>query len=206
MNPHGRRHLVRFKTLKRVSPHPLTLISELNEFFRADYEGPELALPVGGTGVGAVIVLSRVDSRLIHGQVVEAWLPYLNVRRVVVADDEVAGDDFAKAAMGLAVPPSVEVVTQRIESLDFSALASDSVRTMVLFRDVSSVMSGRQHGLPDGLLNLGNVHAGPGRSAVSRSVYLSIDEREQLEHLGRHGMQIVIQAVPGEKPTGLAKA
>lgn len=151
-----------------------------------------------------MIVLSRVDSRLIHGQVIEAWLPYLNVRRVVVADDEVAVDDFAKAAMGLAVPSSVEVVTERIGALDFLALAADAIRTMVLFRDVSSVISGREHGLPDGLLNLGNVHAGPGRSAVSRSVFLSPDEREQLQNLGRHGMQIVIQAVPGEKPTGLA--
>lgn len=151
-----------------------------------------------------MIVLSRVDSRLIHGQVIEAWLPYLNVRRVVVADDEVAVDDFAKAAMGLAVPSSVEVVTERIESLDFMALAGDAIRTMVLFRDVSSVISGREHGLPDGLLNLGNVHAGPGRISVSRSVYLSPDERELLQHLGRHGMQIVIQAVPGEKPMGLA--
>lgn len=150
-----------------------------------------------------MIVLSRVDSRLIHGQVIEAWLPYLNVRRVVVADDETAVDDLAKAAMGLAVPSSVEIVTQRIGLVDFVALAADAVRTMVLFRDVSGVVSGRKHGLPDGLINLGNVHAAPGRSAVSRSVYLSPGEREQLQDLGRNGMQIVIQAVPNEKPQGL---
>ncbi len=151
-----------------------------------------------------MIVLSRVDSRLIHGQVIEAWLPYLNVRRVVVADDETAVDDFAKAAMGLAVPSSVEIVTQRIGLVDFVGLAADAVRTMVLFRDVSGVVCGREHGLPDGLINLGNVHAAPGRSAVSRSVYLSPGEREQLKGLGRNGMQIVIQAVPNEKPQGLA--
>ena len=151
-----------------------------------------------------MIVLSRVDSRLIHGQVIEAWLPYLNVRRVVVADDEVAVDDFAKAAMGLAVPSSVEVMTERIVSLNFKALAADAIRTMVLFRDVSAAVSGRENGLPDGLLNLGNVHAAPGRSAVSRSVFLSADERELLHDMSRHGMQIVIQAVPSEKPQGLA--
>lgn len=150
-----------------------------------------------------MIVLSRVDSRLIHGQVIEAWLPYLNLRRIVVADDETAVDDFAKAAMGLAVPSSVEVVTERIASLDYLALASDSVRTMVLFRDVPAVISGRQHGLPDGLITLGNVHAAPGRLPVSRSVFLSTAEREQLVELCRTGMQIVIQAVPSEKPQSL---
>ena len=163
-----------------------------------------LSLPLPLGGADAVIVLSRVDSRLIHGQVIEAWLPYLDVRRIVVADDETAGDDFAKAAMGLAVPESVEVVTERIVSLDFQALASDAIRTMVLFRDVSAVVAGRQRGLPDGLVNLGNVHAGPGRLAFSRSVFLSTDERAQLSQLGRSGMQIVIQAVPGEKPQALS--
>jgi mannose/fructose/N-acetylgalactosamine-specific phosphotransferase system component IIB len=39
---------------------------------------------------------------------------------------------------------------------------------------------------------------------VSRSVYLSAGEREQLHDMGRHGMQIVIQAVPNEKPQALA--
>ena len=49
-----------------------------------------------------MITLVRVDNRLIHGQVVEAWLPHLKVQRVVVADDEAASSPLIRAAMALA--------------------------------------------------------------------------------------------------------
>ena len=48
--------------------------------------------PAPESGRAAVIVLNRIDNRLIHGQVIEAWLPHLHIERVVVADDEAAAD------------------------------------------------------------------------------------------------------------------
>jgi mannose/fructose/N-acetylgalactosamine-specific phosphotransferase system component IIB len=143
-----------------------------------------------------VIAWSRIDSRLIHGQVIEAWLPHLSVARVVVADDDAAKDPMARAAYGMAIPEDVELVLSSVEALDFSRLASDPVRTLVLFRDVRSAVAARAHGLPDGLLNVGNVHAGPGRVSVSRSVFLDADDAGALENLARGGMTVSVQAVP----------
>lgn len=153
-----------------------------------------------------MIVLSRIDNRLIHGQVIEAWLPHLRVRRLVVADDATAFDAMAQAAMGLAVPESVEVVHVAIDALDARALSADAVPTLILFRDVSGAVRARQHGLPDGRLTVGNVHAGPGRHAVSRSVFLTADEAAQLDALGASGMDVVIQAVPSEAPLKVPRA
>lgn len=146
-----------------------------------------------------MIVLSRIDSRLIHGQVIEAWLPHLQIERVVVADEVAAGDDLARAVMGLAVPPNIEIVLGPISALDFRAMAHDKLRTLVLFRDVEQVLAARARGLPNGPLNVGNVHAGPGRTPVSRSVFLSPADREHLDALRTSGMQVVVQAVPAEK-------
>ena len=36
------------------------------------------------------IALIRIDSRLIHGQVVQGWLPSLSVKEVVVVSDTAA--------------------------------------------------------------------------------------------------------------------
>jgi len=151
-----------------------------------------------------VIVLSRIDSRLIHGQVIEAWLPHLKVQRVIIADDEAATDPLARAAMALAVPPNVEVQMRPVAEIDYRALSLDPVRTLVLFRDVSGAVHARAHGLPNGLLNIGNVHAGPGREPVSQTVFLSQPEREALHDLGASGMDVVIQSIPNERPTPLA--
>ena len=95
-----------------------------------------------------MIAWSRIDSRLIHGQVIEAWLPHLSVKRVVVADDDAAKDPLARAAYEMAIPPEVELVLSPIADLDFQRLKSDSVRTLLLFRDVKSVVAARARGLP----------------------------------------------------------
>jgi len=153
-----------------------------------------------------VIVLSRVDSRLIHGQVIEAWVPFLEVTRLVVADDVTASDAMAQAAMSLAVPEGVRVVHTALSALDARALAADAVPTLLLFRDVAGAVMARERGLPDGRLTLGNVHAGPGRRAVSRSVFLTDEELAQLQQLEAAGLEVVIQAVPSEAPLRLPAA
>lgn len=56
------------------------------------------------------LVLTRIDDRLIHGQVMTAWIKQKNAVQVVVADDEVAEDDFMINVLEMAVPmrlPSV---------------------------------------------------------------------------------------------------
>jgi mannose/fructose/N-acetylgalactosamine-specific phosphotransferase system component IIB len=145
-----------------------------------------------------VIVLSRIDSRLIHGQVIEAWLPHLAVRRVVVADDQAAVDPLAKAAYAMAVPEEVELVLAPVRLIDFKKLASDDVPTLVLFREVKAAVAARERGLPDGVLNVGNVHAGPGRVSVSRSVFLDTGDSQALAKLSETGMTVRVQSVPSE--------
>lgn len=145
-----------------------------------------------------MIVWSRIDSRLIHGQVIEAWLPHLGVTRVVVADDEAAVDPLARAAYGLAVPAEVELILAGPARLDFRAIAADGVPTLVLFRDVKGAVDARERGLPDGMLNVGNVHSGPGRVSVSRSVFLDENDSRALAVLAQSGMKVRVQSVPSE--------
>lgn len=146
-----------------------------------------------------MIVLNRIDSRLIHGQVIEAWLPHLKVQRVVVANDEASIDALTQAAYALVVPPDVELQTSAVGTTDFPKLGADGTRTLVLFQTVADAVRARARGLPDGTLNLGNVHAAPGRTEVTRSVFLNEEEATALAQLVSGGMKVVIQAVPAEK-------
>jgi len=150
-----------------------------------------------------VIVLTRVDNRLIHGQVIEAWLPHLAVGRILVADDEAAHNALMQAAMRMAVPAGVKVDIAPVDQADFKGAAADGVRTLVLLREVKSVAQARERGLPATPLNLGNVHAGAGRKAVTRAVFLSDEEVRDLKQLQDGGMPVSFQAVPLEKPLGL---
>jgi PTS system mannose-specific IIB component len=152
-----------------------------------------------------VISFLRVDNRLIHGQVVEAWLPYLKVARVVVADDEAAESPLVRAAMGLAVDGSVEVQISRLRDVDFPRLSDDTHKTLLLVRDVQAILDAQGRGLKVGHVNLGNVHYATGRKQVSPSVFLNQDEVKALEGLAQTGAQIEIRGVPTEKPVSLGE-
>ena len=55
-------------------------------------------------------IFFRVDDRLIHGQVIEGWVKYLNSAKIVVIDDKVTNDAFQKLAMEIAVPSNIKVL------------------------------------------------------------------------------------------------
>ena len=140
---------------------------------------------------------------MIHGQVVEAWLPTLKVSRVVVADDEAAGSLLIRSAMGLAVQSNIDVVIRPLGEVDFGALSGDAVKTLLLVRDVSGVVVARDRGLQVDHVNLGNVHFATGRRQVSPSVFLSQAELDQLKMLSESGIEVEARAVPSERAVDL---
>jgi mannose/fructose/N-acetylgalactosamine-specific phosphotransferase system component IIB len=147
-----------------------------------------------------VISLVRVDNRLIHGQVVEAWLPHLKVARVIVADEEAAESPLIRAAMGLAVSTKIQVSIERPEAVDFPAVSTDPAKTLVLLREVEVALKARERGLKLEHLNLGNVHFSSGRRQVSASVFLSQEELDRLKMLVEQGVEVEARGVPSDRP------
>ena len=155
-----------------------------------------------------MIPLVRVDNRLLHGQVLEAWIPRLAVGAVVVADDEAAASPLAKAAMTLCAPIDVPVEVLPLAEVDFAALAAAPGPVLVLVRDVTGLSALAARGLTPAQaprLNLGNVHFAPGRKPVSPSVFLAEVELQALEALAAAGFEVEARAVPTDPPAGLAE-
>lgn len=63
----------------------------------------------------ADLVLTRVDSRLIHGQVCIAWTKQANPNRLMVIDDAVANDMFMSRVITLAAPPQYKLEILSVE-------------------------------------------------------------------------------------------
>jgi len=53
------------------------------------------------------IGLTRIDDRLIHGQVATRWTKETNVQRIIVVSDEVANDHVRKTLLTQVAPPGV---------------------------------------------------------------------------------------------------
>ncbi|MFL5441778.1 MAG: PTS sugar transporter subunit IIB [Myxococcales bacterium] len=154
------------------------------------------------------IALVRVDNRLVHGQVLEAWVPALSVQAILVADDEVAGNALARAAMGLAMPRKVAFrvapVADVAAMLRPGGVGAPATRTLLLVRDVRDAVTLHERGVALGHLNLGNVHFSAGREQVMPTVHLDSSEIEALRRLAASGIEIEGRAVPAEAPIPFA--
>jgi len=153
------------------------------------------------------IALVRIDNRLVHGQVLEAWLPALDAHGILVADDEAAGNVLARSAMALAIPPGITFQVVRLQAaadlLRPGGKGPQSARTLVLLRDVRDAVALHDRGVALPRLNLGNVHFGTGRRQVASSVFLDQEEVAALEKLAAEGTQVEVRAVPSEAPLHL---
>ncbi|HSM93855.1 MAG TPA: PTS sugar transporter subunit IIB [Anaeromyxobacteraceae bacterium] len=153
-----------------------------------------------------MILLVRVDNRLVHGQILETWVPRLGAKEVVVADDDAAASPLARAALTLCVPPDLSVRIERIAAVDWAALAGSRTPTLVILREVEGLRQARGGGLAPGMaprVNLGNIHFAPDRRSVTASVFLSRGEIDALRALQRDGFEVEARPIPTEPPLGL---
>ena len=153
-----------------------------------------------------MLVLTRVDNRLIHGQVIQTWVPQLSVRRILVVDDAASASPLTRAAMSLAVPPGIGVTIVSFAEADFRALAAAPEQTLLLVREVADALRARERGATTRALNIGNVHFAPGRVPITPSVFLRPDELASLAALAQSGVEVEFRAVPKEKAVTLAEA
>jgi PTS system mannose-specific IIB component len=148
------------------------------------------------------IVLVRVDERLIHGQVLEGWLPSTKAQELLIANDDLATDLLQKEILLSAVPFSVNVVIDSVERVA-SMLMEDSereVRRMVLVDNPIDALRLKRAGVNFDRLNLGNLTAAQAIACLSRSVALGDESLQALLKILEEGVRVNIQSVPFEKP------
>lgn len=151
--------------------------------------------------------LHRIDDRLIHGQVVVGWGQPLELRVIVLVDDEVAGSEWEQDLYRMGVPPDMAVVFCTVA--DAVARHAEFVRdprhAMLLTGDIDT-MARLCAELPAiRRVNLGGIHHRPGRSQRLRYVFLSEDEEAALRALAARGVEITAQDLPATRPVPLAE-
>lgn len=149
--------------------------------------------------------LYRIDDRLIHGQVVVGWGQPLDLRFIVLVDDEVAASDWEQELYRMGVPPDMEVyfdtVTGGAETL--SRYQEDERRGLLLTGDIDTMTrlvdaTGDIH-----RVNVGGIHHKPGRIQRLRYVFLTPAEEDELRALEGRGIEVSAQDVPAARPVPL---
>lgn len=141
----------------------------------------------------------RVDNRLIHGQVIEGWMPYTGARNLVVVNDELAEDNLRQQIMTLAVSRHIQVHFVHLADLP-ATLDACGPETFVLFENCQDVGAAARNGVNFPVLNIGNIHYSEGRHQIYPHVALSDSDIELLRSLikAQH-TELDFRAVPYEK-------
>jgi PTS system mannose-specific IIB component len=153
------------------------------------------------------IVLIRVDSRLIHGQILEAWIPFTEAESIVVVNDDVANDLQRRSIMEMAIPSKITVDFDTVDEAvkDFKNGGFTESRTLVLFSNVQDAKEAFDKGFLYDSLNLGNMHFCEGKVQVSSNLCLGNQDCQSILYLSEKGVSIDSRAVPGEKTLGVSK-
>lgn len=148
------------------------------------------------------IVLARVDSRLIHGQVVTKWLQQSNANKIVVVSDE-----FLQSIYLMAAPPNVEVVVKGNESIkDYANKTHDSSdKVLFLVPDLETLNNVVNQGIVHTEVQIGGLGGGPERKNVMKNINLSERDVEILENLLAKDINVFFQAIPEESPVPIAR-
>lgn len=143
---------------------------------------------------------ARVDNRLVHGQVVETWLPYSNARSIIVANNELAQDELQQEIIKLAVPQGVEIVFSPVfriqEQIGRTYQKRYSREIFLLFYNCKDVKSALDSGLNLCALNIGNIHYTPGRHQVCEHIALSQEDMHCLRYFENNGVRLDFRCVP----------
>lgn len=147
------------------------------------------------------IVLARIDSRLVHGQVLEAWVPYVNADCIVVASDEVAGASFQCMVMQAAVPSSIKLIIGTLEETVCILRSADLLkkRVLLLFPNSGDALKVRQLGVSYTKLNLGNMHSSEGKDRYTCTIALDQQDIDKLQQVEDQGVSVVSQCVPADR-------
>lgn len=152
------------------------------------------------------LVLTRIDDRLIHGQVVEGWLRVIQANRIVVASDDVAADPLQVNLMSLAVPSDVKVMVLKVQAAADSLKAGtwEKERVLLLLPGLREARLLVAAGVALEAINLGGLHDAPGRESLSPSLALSKQDREDVAFIVSKGVEIETRALPNDEKRPIA--
>ncbi len=163
---------------------------------------PQGAIPAGTViGDGKLkIVLARIDTRLLHGQVATTWTKMTKPDRIIVCSDGVAQDELRKTMIVQAAPPGVHVHVVPIKKI--IEIAHDTrfgnTKAMLLFETPQDMLRALEGGVEIEEANLGSIAHSVGKVVVTSAVAMDEDDVKTLEAIRDHGTKFDVRKVPAD--------
>lgn len=154
-----------------------------------------------------MITMTRVDHRLLHGQVAFAWIKYTGSNCILIANDAVAKDDLRIAALRLAKPEGTKLVIKNVKD-SLSAIESgvtDKYKLFVITENIHDACILARSSERITQIDVGGVKADSGKRKISDAVYVSDEETRELLDLSSTGKRVFVQMTPNDQPHNISE-
>lgn len=138
------------------------------------------------------ILVTRIDDRLIHGQVVTAWIKQYPINKILIIDDELSKNKL----MGRIYKAAGEFLKEK-------PLPKENI--MILAKVPQVLERLIQGGVAIQRIILGGMGAKPGRKTFNKNVSANGEETECFKRMIEKGAEIYYQLVPNDKEMNIRK-
>ncbi|AMV60988.1 PTS system, mannose-specific IIB component [Pediococcus damnosus] len=151
--------------------------------------------------MAADILLTRIDNRLVHGQVGVTWTRALNANLILVANDLAAKDPLQQKLMSTTADSSgADIRFFTLEkTIDIIDRAADRQKIFIVVKTPADARTLVEGNVPIKAINVGNMHFAQGKTEITKKVYVDAKDKEDLLYLAGTGVKIYIQDYPGDK-------
>ena len=146
------------------------------------------------------ITVFRIDDRLIHGQIVTAWLHYADAKQIVVADDKAANDSFSQSLLKMATPKGIKLRIVNLSDGKKLVEESDSDdKTLFLVRGPVEANSVLENNDVVKTINVGNLNMRKGKEKILDNLWVYEEDIEAFKDLNGKKIYLEYRTVPSDQ-------
>lgn len=145
------------------------------------------------------ILMTRIDNRLIHGQVGITWTNSLGANLIIVANDEAANDPVQQSLMDMVVSDGVQTRYFTLQKMiDIIHKAAERQKIFIVCKTPQDVLTLVKGGVPIDFVNIGNMHFCEGKKQIYKTVSVDNNDIDAFHQLNQLGITCEIRRVPDE--------
>ncbi len=145
-----------------------------------------------------MIKLTRIDDRLVHGQVAFTWTPALGADCLLIANDKVAKDEFMKMTLGLAKPSGTKLLIKSVN--DAAAFLNDekskNAKVLILINSVKDAAALAAEVPAITTINFGGLRSKEGSRLISKAIAVNDDDIAIIHEMLANGLELEVRQVP----------
>ncbi|MFD1317097.1 PTS system mannose/fructose/N-acetylgalactosamine-transporter subunit IIB [Loigolactobacillus zhaoyuanensis] len=154
------------------------------------------------------IVLARVDSRLLHGQIATVWAKSVKPNRILIASDTVAKDTLRKMLITQAAPPGVRANVITVDRMIriYHDPRFDVFKTLLLTETVEDMarLVGGGIDLTKVGVDVGSLAFSSDMKMITDSVAIGQVQADAMRYLhNTAGLEVYAQKVPADRKQNL---